>query len=146
MESSSVETEDDVNTFAIRQRKRPRRFVSESSDDDDSAPVVAATKKQPKTRTVPGSPVGRTQCPYHHNGQHQPGLEPVITTLAQVLLTLFKPAAGHYTQFSQPGTSKNHWKPLLTLFKPAAGRFMTDRVSWLSQPCLRESQRPTGVA
>ncbi|XP_060795213.1 uncharacterized protein LOC132897939 isoform X2 [Neoarius graeffei] len=59
MESSSVETEDDVNTFAIRQRKRPRRFVSESSDDDDSAPVVAATKKQPKTRTVPGSPVCR---------------------------------------------------------------------------------------
>ncbi|XP_060798217.1 uncharacterized protein LOC132900206 [Neoarius graeffei] len=57
MESSSVETEDDVNTFAIRQRKRPRRFVSESSDDDDSAPVVAATKKQPKTLTVPGSPV-----------------------------------------------------------------------------------------
>ncbi|XP_060759983.1 uncharacterized protein LOC132870361 [Neoarius graeffei] len=56
MESSSVETEDDVNTFAIRQRKCPRRFVSESSDDD-SAPVVAATKKQPKTRTVPGSPV-----------------------------------------------------------------------------------------
>ncbi|XP_060758000.1 uncharacterized protein LOC132868814 [Neoarius graeffei] len=59
MESSSVETEDDVNTFAIRQRKRPRRFVSESSDDDDSAPVVAATKKQPKTLTVPGSPVCR---------------------------------------------------------------------------------------
>ncbi|XP_060767199.1 uncharacterized protein LOC132874810 [Neoarius graeffei] len=92
MESSSVETEDDVNTFAIRQRKRPRRFVSESSDDgklsslmttlvtqfsvhfqviykkftlhivwsflpDDCAPVVAATKKQPKTLTVPGSPV-----------------------------------------------------------------------------------------
>ncbi|XP_060768094.1 uncharacterized protein LOC132875347 [Neoarius graeffei] len=57
MESSSVETEDDVNTFAIRQRKCPRRFVSESSDDDDSAPVVAATKKQPKTLTVPGSPV-----------------------------------------------------------------------------------------
>ncbi|XP_060764027.1 uncharacterized protein LOC132872920 [Neoarius graeffei] len=41
----------------LRQRKRPRRFVSESSDDDDSAPVVAATKKQPKTLTVPGSPV-----------------------------------------------------------------------------------------
>ncbi|XP_060776553.1 uncharacterized protein LOC132886031 isoform X1 [Neoarius graeffei] len=56
MESSSVETEDDVNTFAIRQRKCPRKFVSESSDDD-SAPVVAATKKQPKTLTVPGSPV-----------------------------------------------------------------------------------------